>query len=457
MARFRIRDGSEVRGGDALRGDPVESLSLGITLRKVAANVNVVEVADAHLTSMLAKVAASLNAFNPPSLHIAASLAPVEAALNVESTDQRIMPAALARVYVRNPYWPRERIAELTSAVNADRAWMRMDAGQCVLQVNRYDEMLSADVLKAGNLIEVEVPDAPLWAGPMVAFTESMGAGVIEITALHYSVILQNRETPQTLIYEEPIGTTAIAEQLVGYMNAGEHTGIEWEPRSEAGPSVEEMQLGGQSIKEALAEMHARSDYEWWDDFEHSPCHLTMRLRWGFKEGRDCSAEVHLYEGVHFSELSYKLDQSQVKTHVTGMSDMGGLIPDRQSVTYLLAPERSTVALRSSSASEAVRRSVGSRPAGLRNEATFYALMATNTAELTRATQRRAERPLVASGLVSARVNRVADWHDLRVGNVVTLHSRLGLGTLDGPRRIVGMQRDEEMGECEIDTEDVLA
>lgn len=362
----------------------------------------------------------------------------------------------LPRVYVRNPYWPRERIAELTSAANADRAWLRMDAGQCIVQVNRYDEMLSQDVLKAGNLLEVEAPDAPLWAGPMVAFAESMGAGVIEITALHNSVILQNRETPQALVYEKPIGTTAVAQQLIGYMNDGEHTGIEWEPRSEAGPSVEAMQLGGQSIKEALGEMHSRSDYEWWTDFEYSPCHLTMRLRWGFREGRDCSAEVHLYEAVHFSELVFKQDQSMVKTHVTGLTDMGTLIPERQSVTYLLAPQRGSSPLRSSSAPEAVQRNVGALPAGLRNEATFYALMATTPSELTRATQRRAERPLVASGLVSARVNRVASWDDLRVGNVVTFHARLGLGTLGAPRRIVGMQRDEEMGECELDTEDVL-
>lgn len=394
-----------------------------------------------------------------PSMSIGARIAPVAAALRVRTTSPSTLPApTLPRVYVRNPYWPRERIAELTSAHNADRAWLRMDAGQCVVQVNRYDEMLSADVLKAGNLLEVEAADAPLWAGPIVAFSESMGSGVIEITALHYSVIPQNRETPQALEYHKPIGTTAVAEQLIGYMNAGEHTGIEWEPRSEAGPSVEEMQLGGQSIKEALGEMHARTDYEWWTGFAASPCHLTMSLRRGFKEGRDCSAEVHLYEGVHFSDLNFKKDQSMVKTHVSGMTGMGTLIPDRQSVTYLLAPQRGTgSALRSSSASEAVQRNVGGLPAGLRNEATFYALMATNTSELTSATQRRAERPLVASGLVSARVNRAADWRDLSVGNIVTFHARLGMGTLDGPRRIVGMQRDEEMGECEIDTEDVLA
>jgi hypothetical protein len=394
-----------------------------------------------------------------PGMSIGARLAPVEIALKVRTTSPLPLPTpTLPRICVRNPYWPREIIAELTSAHNRDRAYMRMDAGQCVVQLNRDDAMVNQDVIKAGNLLEVEAEDVPLWCGPMVAFSESSGSGVIEVTALHYSVIPANRETPQSLNYVKPIGSTAVAEELIGYMNAGEHTGIEWEPRSEAGPSVEAMQLGGQSIKEALAELHARTDYEWWTDFEYSPCHLTMRLRWGFREGRDCSAEVHLYEGVHFSDLSYKQDQSQVKTHLTGLSDMGTLIPDRQSVTYLLAPQRGTVsALRLSHASEAVQRNVGGLPAGLRNEATFYALMATTTSELTRAVQRRAERPLVASGLVSARVNRLTDWSDLRVGNIVTFHARLGLGSLDGPRRIVGVQPDEEMGECEIDTEDVLA
>ncbi len=369
-----------------------------------------------------------------------------------------VAPNTLSRVYVRNPYWPRERIAELTSAHNRDRAFMRMDAGQCVIQVNRYDVMIGPDVIKAGNLIEVEADDVPLWCGPMVAFSEAMASGVIEVTALHYDVITQNRQTPQSLTYDKPIGSTAVAEQLVGYMNSGEHTGIEWYPRSEVGPSIEAAQLGGQSIKEALGELHSRTDYEWWPEFDASPCHLTMQLHWGAKEGRDCSGELHLYEGVHFTDLTYKQDQSQVKTDLTGISGMGQEIPDRESVTYLLAPQRGTVsALRQSSASEGVRRNVGPLPAGLRNEATFYALMATNTAELTRAVQRQAERPLVASGLVSARVNRLADWRLLRVGNIVTFHARLGMGTLDGPRRIVGMQPDEEMGECEIDTEDVLA
>jgi hypothetical protein len=358
-----------------------------------------------------------------------------------------------ARAYVHAPCWPFQRIGELTTARNIDRAWSLMQPGVAAMNIARSED-LSSDVLRTGNLLVIESTATAPWVGVMMIFDEDLGAGEIEVNVLELTAIFDARLTSSGDLYESSISSGAAVQQLLNQVNARAFTGF-LVPASLQGSAIEEIDLVAQSTLEALEELHDRSSNEWWPEYSVRPQRIEAKLNWGVRQGLDLSASVHLYEGWHFSRLSYRQDATRVQESVTAYGG-GGAPSDRTAVTQTAGASRGSLGSYFETASAASIRAIADLPPGLRTERALFAPGTSNEAELSQEARRARERPLGAAEQFGAIVNGLADWHDLALGNLVTISAEPRLRLVNRTMRIVGVQPDEESGICELVLEVVL-
>lgn len=387
-------------------------------------------------------------AWNYDGLDVAVVIPP----LPVASAVLAQVAGPLARVYIHNPWGAGETLCELTTAHNITRSYARMQPGQTSLVLSREEPGLG-NVFE-GNLLVIESSEMSPWVGPILTIDEDPWTGDVQVNALGHAAILDGRETPQNEKYTSSIGSGLVARNLLPTANQRSHTGI-YAGHLEVGPPIEDWTVGGQSLLEALNELSSRTDYEWWLEEDTNRKHVRTTLRWGFRQGHDHSADVHLWLGVHCS-LRYRRDQSQVKQVTTVIGDFGVEVGDRNSVTRLANVGAARVDLGSSSyesSSGAAIRGIASMPAGLRNERSQFEVMTTNTAELSRRAKRSQERLIFAAEQFEVVANRATNWTHLRVGNYITIHGSLGTKTIDDAVRIVSVSPNEERGECALSCE----
>lgn len=361
-------------------------------------------------------------------------------------------PLRHARAYIHSPWAPYERMAELTTAFNMDRSYVRMDSGTGALHLASNDPQINSDILNYGNLLVIESDYISPWVGTILTVQESLQSPSLEITAKDLANIIDNRVTAQSEKYTSTTGSTLVFNNLIDHMNLQGHTGI-YRVSNSAAPSIQELQVGGQSVMQALNELHSRTDYEWWIDYTVKPTGIMAYINWGYRQGNDFSGECHLYAGQHFTDVDYKLDLTQAKAQLITIGDFGAELGDRTSAARFgtTTPNKSDLGVGSvERATELAARTISDLPAGLRSQRIRYDLMTGSQAELTRRAKRELERPLAATESFTLIVNRLADWRYFGVGNFITIHSHPGTADLVRRVRIVGMQPDEEKGEIEM-------
>lgn len=356
------------------------------------------------------------------------------------------------RVFIHEPQWPRSRVLELTKAFNIDRSFERMGAGHAVFTVPRNDPQLIGQLLERGNTVVIMGDDVPPWVGTLLTAEGSLQSGTIQVNAQGMAAVLDGRVVAQNREVTAIVGSHLLIRQMMVEANARNDTGVRLPPILYPGPELEELQSGSQSLLQALNEIHDRTDYEWWIVDEADARHTYSTLYWGQFQGEDLGDTVHLWQGVHFSEVKYKIDLSKIMAALQVLGDFGLSLPLRNSVlrTVAKAPQSTQAAARLEAASIAAILAVNDMPSGIRNESVSYEVMTGNVAEMARRARRGLERPLNATEQFTVTLNRNADWRSIRVGNFVTVHATVQVDRpLTRVCRVVGFQPDEEKGEIE--------
>lgn len=390
---------------------------------------------------------------------IARTLGPVLVEYTIAGVNHRQRPPRI-RVelsgptwFIHSPWWPRHQLAVLTTVQGSDRSFVGMQSlqvarqpGQASLAISSLDPQITPDVLRHGNLLVCESPGFPTWAGPILNIEEPGAAGIIRLSALGLEALLDGRLSPQYEEYSGSIGEGVVFRSLVDSANARNHTGILAALELETGRPVNQLQVGGQSVMDAVNEMVARTGSEWWVDIARTPRRLTATVRLGQRQGEDLSGSLHLYQGTHFTG-DYKADLSQVRSSVTAVGDFGRELPDRNSVSrYVDAPGIEFGSRHIDRAGESVIRTLNHLPAGLRNEKITFEIMTGNTAELAAVAQRAHERPLGAGEMFNDFIYGNVDPRNLRVGNYYTRHGEHQGRSQVRVVRIIGVQPDEPRG-----------
>jgi len=355
----------------------------------------------------------------------------------------------LPAVYVRSAWPPFPVIAELTSANSITASWTRMDIGQARLSIHERDPQITADVLRPGNILSIESLDLPIWAGPLRDWPHRLSAGEYELNAVDLTAILDNRDMTQGLKVSEPVGWEQRVTNALIQANLRALTGIFPPPIMEQAPSIDSMQEGGQSLKAYLEQGHNETDYEWWIEIEATRAYLEATLHIGFRQGEELSEQVHLWNGLHYQEVEYKQDFSQVKQSFTMYGDFGASLPSRTTAARVGHAGPHDIAGLVESATPFALDELEALPPGLRNEKTDFDLMAADDSfQLSKSAQRGEERPLRSVEQFAISANRALDWRYYRVGNRLGLHASAGFQNLDRAPRITAVQADFDRGVC---------
>lgn len=357
----------------------------------------------------------------------------------------------VAQVFVHSPYWPYSRIAELRTAHSIDRSFERMGPGQASIKVSHGDSAISPDVMKRGNLLVITSTVAPPWVGPMTVLNDTMEDGEIAIEAMGWTAALEVRGAPLAETWSQA-ASGAIFRAVIARMNNRGHTGLFATATPDPGPAVTDFAVGGQTAREALDALFTRTGYEWWAEYDVSPARIIATMYWGARQGFDRYATVTLQEGVHFVRRTYTLDVSKIRQSVTVVGGGFGTIANRTAVTRTAAPSAGGADLGSSI--ETIDRQLIEAldvPPLLRSESVLISTSSRDYQTIAREAQQALEQPAGAAEKFVATVNTRVDWSKLGVGNyhrVIT--AERGLGSIDRRVRVIGMQPDEEIGECDL-------
>jgi hypothetical protein len=275
---------------------------------------------------------------------------------------------------------------------------------------------------------------------------------MITLQALGRAAYLDGRVTRQDEVYNTATGSGAIFASLVRGANSVYHTGLYMPAVVPSGPSLVDLSLGGQTVLEALSELHERSNWEWWVEHYVSSSRIDSIIRWGDEQGEDYRAGVHLYEGQHFAEFVYGIDLAQLKSSVSGIGGVGAIDSRTSSTQSANIATQSAAVL----ADERVRRSVLSFNVPY-TERILLDPTTESSPELTRRIQRTHARALASAEQFAISINDRADWSKLWLGNYITLHARTTLaGFIARVVRIVGVQPSREEGIVILSVETVL-
>lgn len=396
----------------------------------------------------LPAVRAALSATGEVFGELDATLSPVQAALfgfNSPIDAQIKFVWRQEGIFIHSPFWPRERIAEITSARDLQRLYQRFAVGNASLNVSNNEADFNPRFTE-GNLLVVLLGNAKPWAGPIITL-ERDDDGETAVNALDMAAYLDGQDSPQTRHYKNAIGSSAVVRKLLTTANRQLHTGIDLGRLYIAGPTLRDIQIGGQSVLQSLEEIRTRTGWEWQIDVDVTQTHLNARLSWLERSGNDLSDTVHLWEGTHFTKSKFKRDKSKAKVAVTAMGDFGALLAERNSVTVYGNGDKAT------SSAQVIRR-LGRLAPGMRHARLIHAPMTGNSNELYSEARRELVEPINSSRSYNIIATKATDWSPLDIGNFVTLHF---YGPPDSAVvRIVGYQPDEQGGENELIVEEAL-
>lgn len=352
-------------------------------------------------------------------------------------------------VFIRQPWSPRQRIAEITSANIEGMSFERMGIGEAVVTLNRNDRNIS--FVREGYLLEIQEPEQPPWIGIIKNPSRSLREAT-QINAIGYAAMLDSRPAPLDGTYEKPVGSGQVIRSLLTSLNARGNTGI-FPGRIDAGPSLYNYEEGGQQVFESLEEIASRcAGWEWRLRYETSPGYFEAFLDWQERPGGDLSAKVHLWSDIHFADLNHESNLSQALQAVTAIGAFGQRLRDRPSITRSAgyAPARRDMAASEIQlSSEIAFLRVNDLPPGIRVEKVRHVSMTEDPGELEREAQEALETPQDAIETYVGLVNTTISWEPLVVGNYVTVHADFGQGFGAQRCRIVGTNPSRATGVCE--------
>lgn len=352
-------------------------------------------------------------------------------------------------VFIRQPWHPRQRIAEITTANIEGISNERMGLGEAVVSLNRNDR--NAEYVVEGYLLEIQEPEQPMWIG-IIQKPKRTLRETFEIHALGYAAMLDLRPGPLDEFYEKPVGSGQIVRSLLTSLNSRGNTGI-LPGLIDAGPSLFNYEVGGQQVFEALEEIASRcAGWEWRIRYEGGPGGFEAYLDWQFHPGEDLSTKVHLWSDIHFADLDHESNLSQALQAVTAVGAFGQRLRDRPSITRSAgyAPARRDMAASEVQlSSEAAFLRVSDLPPGIRVEKVRLVSMTEDPGELEREAQEALEAPQDAIETYVGLVNTTISWEPLVVGNYVTVHADFGQGFTAQRCRVVGTNPSRATGVCE--------
>ncbi len=357
-----------------------------------------------------------------------------------------------AHVYLREPWWPFPRIAELVTAHDINRSFAILEPGQADVRISRLDPQISTDTLRRGNLLEITGPHTPTWVGPITALDESRQAGQVAISAIEMSAILQRRSAAEGDVFDEGAGGN-IFEALVRRANRRAHTGMVVSSLIESSTPIRDFDASGQQVLDAINDLADATNNEWWIEVTiATPSRLEVVLHWGERQGYDQAAETVLQE-PNLIDLRRRQDVSQVR-EVVNIIGGGGSIASRPAVSRSASRagvDAADLGGPVESLNEAlVRQFIDTAPI-LRGELTILVPGTSDRTELSRLAAQAAERPLATAEIFTARVNDQLNWSEIHLGDYLRVKTdRLALGPINRKLRVRAMQPDEEMGELEL-------
>lgn len=361
-------------------------------------------------------------------------------------TDTGVAP----HVYLHSPYWPFERVGVLR-AFSVQRSFTHLNYGQAAFVIGRNDPVLEniPGSLQRGAFVVIESSLANPWVGFVRELTESMSTGFIQVQGAEVMALLDTKGTRQLSQFNA--GAGRIFQQVMRAHNARGHSGL-FQPATVApGPQVT-IDLAGQTTMQAMSELASRAFYEFWTDVEVSPSRIEATMQFGYRQGLDKSDEIVLSEGRHFSEMDYTLDTQGMRQSVTVYGGFASQIGERNAITRSASytPGASELGTAVEPASELHSRFLDVPPA-LRSEDVVFKVMTSDRTELSLEAHRALEKNVGVAERYRVVINTAFSWKRIEVGDYIRLitHST-GLGAINRKVRVMGMQPNEESGECAL-------
>lgn len=368
-------------------------------------------------------------------------------------TEQRAV-IGLPRVYIHYPHHPGHVLRELVSVQDVDRGWMQSDPRQASFGVP-FDDVDEA-LLQPGNRIVITSPYFDTWVGYLVPVRHELRPGVLQLTALDVLAILDQRNVPGFVQYIKPIGSSQVIRELVEMANDRFYTGIQPAANLGVGPSIENLTPGGQSVLQAIQEVCSRTGREVWLEHDVTTNHIESTLHYGI-QGQDLSASLHLFEGVHFAEMTHSRDGSPVKQVEEVYGEFGMEMTERAPVT------RTTLSRMSGSAEYVATLSASaeaSLPPGLITERVTIDPMAVTASMRSGRAERNQEYALPSQetfdDIVAMPALTLQQLRGLRVGNTWTRDGHFGSSATERRVRIRGVQPTEYEGIVRVSSWAVL-
>lgn len=357
-------------------------------------------------------------------------------------------------IFIYNAFWPYQLTKDIThSAWNLNRSYKRMDIGQATINVSR--KVASDPRLYPGSLLVVISKDQPAWVGPIYVITDNLRDGHTNLQAADMGSILAKRVIPQEERYSTLIGTSQIIRSYITRMNGRGPTGISLARDLEAGPLIQDVTSGGQTVLDGANELFTRTDWEWWLEYKVTAGRIRTIFHWGRRQGLDLRRSAHFYHGINIKDATYKEDLSEGKQVSTFLGGFGVPIWDRPSVSQsAISGINRPLANNTRFAPESIVRAFQDLPAALRDERVNLSVTSNSSPDLIKQTYMEQRRAIDKEHLLSVTFNNINDRSPLMVGNTISIHVPLGRhGNFDGAVRITDVQPDEELGEIDCEAE----
>lgn len=332
---------------------------------------------------------------------------------------------SLYNVYIHSYLRPHRRIAQLVTADNLSRSYVLMEDGQLSLSIKDTDYRPNE-----GDIIVVESRELSPWIG-FLNPTERALDGRYSINARGIAAILGTKLTEQTIEYKSSISSGSIFRDIITNIHRQGYACLYMPSIVEHGPAVKDISLGGQTALDALNELNDFTDWEWSIETAITAAKIIPTIQWTYRVGIDASEYVCLRQGIHFTDLRYKRDITQIRQTVSVLGGSGD------------------VKNRASGSAQTATTRLADIPVQLQASRIVYAPDTDNPTTLSARAQAVVNHALRGVEIYGCTINHSFDWSKLRRGNYISVWA---YGQLRRTR-IVGMQPDEDSGTMELTLE----
>jgi hypothetical protein len=278
------------------------------------------------------------------------------------------------------------------------------------------------------------------WAGWIDRIQADKSAGTVTVECRDAAGKLAERHSGLTTARSGSAGR--IARDVLQEANARNGFGVTWDVTSEQGTPVQDIDVSGSTVLDALNRLAEETGDEWWIELKARGDGLSFGLHWCEQRGFDLSQYVYLRDGIEVSKLTYSQDAVEVAESVLVVGGGGNMAERPAAMRSTSAMERANLSgVYVASAGITQQRTATPIPA-MAAERVIVSPRSTDVETLSRIAERDLEAPLGASETLQITVNERADWRQLAVGNIVRLIASTPWGDLNRRVRIIEAQPD---------------